>query len=177
MRGAAIALAALAGASCTTAAGDRIGAEIQAYPAGVIPGLHARHLVNDGADAITLRIAANITERGDFGEHEDESGSGFGLGAGWRHAVNGTLETDGWLYGARLDVWSLDIDWEDPGPRTGSTDILVVQPTVEVGYGWSFADGGRLELTAGLGAEINVDTDGEDVGEGAIGLIGLTWLP
>ena len=38
-----------------------------------------------------------------------------------------------------------------------------------------FKSGGHLG--AGLGAEINVDTDGEDVGEGAIFLLGVTWLP
>lgn len=36
---------------------------------------------------------------------------------------------------------------------------------------------GRFETTLGLGMEINVDTDGEEVGEGAIVLFGLTWLP
>lgn len=152
------------------------GLELQAYPAGIVPGAQARWRMDED-DAVFVRAAANLTDRQDFGEHDDESGGGFGLGAGWRHAVAGDLGADGWLYGARLDLWSLSIDWKDPGPREGTTDVLVLQPTAEFGYGWSTAAGSRIELTATLGAEINVDTDGEDVGEGAILLLGLTWLP
>lgn len=175
---------ALAAASCAALPEEdtassrplRYGAEVQAYPAGVILGGKAR-VELDESSALGFRIAVNNTDRGDWGEHEDESGSGFGIGASYRKAWDGTLDGDGWLWGARADVWMLDIDWEDPGPRTGSTDIIVLQPTVEVGYGWTTDSGSRLELMLGFGAEINVDTDGEDVGEGAIGLLGLTWLP
>ena len=83
----------------------------------------------------------------------------------------------GAVSGTAQDVWDLEIDWEDPGPVTGSTDVIVVQPTAEVGYGFRLGeDGWRVELTFGLGAEINVDTDGDDVGEGAIALLGVTLL-
>lgn len=153
-----------------------VGAEVQAYPAGVIPGVHARWSI-DRSSALTARVAANITDRDDYGEHDDESGDGFGAGVGYRRAVEGSLARGGWLWGARIDLWSLEIDWKDPGPREGTTDVLVLQPTVEFGYGWALDGGGRLELVGGFGAEINVDTDGEDVGEGAIGLLGLTWIP
>jgi hypothetical protein len=152
------------------------GVEVQAYPAGVIPGIQARHRLTN-ADTITFRIAANITDRGDWGEHEDESGDGWGGGVGWRRAQSGDLDTDGWWYGARVDLWDLSIDWNDPGARTGKTDVLVLQPTVELGYGWTTKSAGRFELGAGIGVEINVDTTGEDVGEGTIFLVGLTWLP
>ena len=141
----------------------------------MIPGIQLRHDVNE-TDAVYVRAAANLTERSDFGEHDDESGSGFGVGVGWRRAMSTTLDDDGWMIGARVDVWSLEIDWEDDPNREGTTDIIVLQPTVEGGYGWSFERGDRIELMIGVGAEINVDTDGEDVGEGAIGLLGLTWL-
>lgn len=183
LRTAAALLAALCLGACRTQATlpdaaqhSDFGFELQAYPAGVVPGAQARWRLDED-DAVFVRAAANLTDRRDFGEHDDESGAGFGLGAGWRRAAGGDLAADGWHYGARLDLWSLSIDWEDPGPRTGTTDVLVLQPTAEFGYGWSTAGGSRLELTAALGAEINVDTDGEDVGEGAILLLGLTWLP
>lgn len=152
------------------------GGEVQAYPAGVIAGAHVRHAIDD-ASAAHVRLAANVTDRGDFGEHDDETGSGFGFGTGYRRALNGGLDEEGWLWGVRADLWFLDIAWEDPGPREGSSDIVVLQPTVEFGYGWTTESAGRVELVLGVGAEINVDTSGEDVGEGAIGLLGLTWLP
>ena len=117
-----------------------LGAELQAYPAGIIPGIHAQFPTNEHG-SVTARLAANITDRQDFGEHDDETGEGFGGGVGYRHhfGENGT----GWLLGARVDLWFLEIDWEDAGgARTGTTDV---------------------------------DTSGEDVGEGAIFLVGLTW--
>ena len=49
-------------------------------------------------------------------------------------------------------------------------------PTVEAGYTFRLAQGWRLNLFAAGGAEINVSTDGEDVGEGAIGLLGFSCL-
>ncbi|MEM9379262.1 MAG: hypothetical protein AAGB93_04865 [Planctomycetota bacterium] len=151
------------------------GVEIQAYPAGIIPGLHARYRLTE-ADTLTFRLAANLTDRQDFGEREDESGEGWGGGIGWRRAWSGDLDDSGWWFGARVDLWDLSIDWRDRG-RTGTTDILVLQPTAEAGYGWTTDKAGRFELGLGLGAEINVDTQGEDVGEGAILLLGVTWLP
>lgn len=69
----------------------------------------------------------------------------------------------------------MDIDWrDDAGPRAGSTDITVLQPTVQGGYDFSLG-GGRfvLETTLAAGFEFNVRTDGEDVGEGPILLLGL----
>lgn len=177
-------LAAAVAPSCAapTSTADRIliGAEIQAYPAGIIPGLHVRRNVS-AYDAVHVRVTQNIVDRRGWGEHDDETGDGYGVGIGWRHSLEPvdpgtTHRSDSWFYGARLDAWKLTIDWKDPG-RTGSTDVLVLQPTAEFGYGWNTSFLGRLELGLGLGAEFNIDTDGEDVGEGAIFLVGLTWLP
>lgn len=155
-----------------------IGVEVQAYPAGVIPGLHLQLPVGlDDGQFLTLRLAANITDRDDFGEQDDEEGSGFGGGVGWRSYLEPGRA--GWLIGARVDLWSLDIDWtDDPGQPTevsGTTELLVLQPTVEAGYGWNLG-GWRVELMAGLGFEINVDEDGRDVGQGPIGLVGVTLV-
>lgn len=155
---------------------SRIGAEVQAYPAGVIPGVRWEWPRSD-RDVWFGRFAYNFADRGDFGEHDDESGGGFGLGAGWRRWQDD--QKLGWHYGARLDFWDLDIDWRDNAPTTrqGATNVLVVQPTIEGGYSWNVRKGGRLDLTLGLGAELNVSTDGEDVGEGAILLLGISYMP
>ena len=51
----------------------------------------------------------------------------------------------------------------------------MLQPAIEGGYGWNVGSG-RVELTATVGAEINIHTNGEDVGEGAIGLLGVTYM-
>lgn len=51
--------------------------------------------------------------------------------------------------------------------------MSVLQATFDAGYRW---DRGSvlIDVTASLGAEINFDTVGEDVGEGAIFLLGVT---
>ncbi len=148
------------------------GAELQVYPAGVIVTGHARHTISE-TDSLYLRAGYNITDRQGFGEHENEEGDGPGLGIGWRRNVSPGAD-EGWLYGARMDLFFLEIDWEDP-MRSNASDIVVLQPAIEGGYGWNLG-GGRIELTATFGVEINIHTDGEDVGEGAIGLLGVTYM-
>jgi len=168
--------------------------EAQVYPAGGILVGGAR------LGPIDIHAGWNHTRRGNFGEHDNERGGGPGIGASfWRGgatsapnapgapdapgAVSGLLGITGLHAGLRLDVWYLDIDWWDsvtggitPPPitfrRRGSTQVTVLQPTVRIRFD---LPGTQLGITAAFGAEINVVTDGEDVGEGAIGLVGLRW--
>lgn len=148
------------------------GTELQLYPSGLIVAGHTRYSISQD-ESLFLRAGYNFTDRGDSGKHEDEEGSGPGLGVGYRRDLAGG-GAQGWLYGARVDLFFLDIDWKDTGSQ-GSSDVIVLQPVVEGGYGWDLASG-RIELTLSAGAEINIDTNGEDVGEGAIGLLGVTYL-
>jgi len=72
-------------------------------------------------------------------------------------------------------------DWEDDArggrpAREGDTDVIVLQPTVEGGYRFRLGERWTCDLALGLGYEINVDEDGEDVGEGGIALLGATFL-
>ncbi len=168
--------AASTGSFAPDAAPFRVGVETRVYPAGVIPGLVAERDL-DVDEVLVLGLGANLTDRRDWGDHDDEDGDGFGLGVGWRTYPGGAREA--WFVGGRVDLWSLDIDWRDDvagGPdRRGSTDVLVLQPTVECGYTW-LLERSRINVFAALGAELNVDTDGEDVGEGAIGLLGVSWV-
>ena len=152
------------------------GLELQGYPAGVIVAGRAS-LAISATDAIILYLGYNATDRGDFGEHDDEEGGGAGLGAAVRHSFGAA--GGGWHIGARADLWFLDIDWRDGGgPRVGMTEVTVLQPTARAGYAWLLSGGRlRLDATAALGAEINIQTRGEDVGEGVIvlGGIGLSY--
>ena len=149
-----------------------LGAEVRGYPAGVIPALYGEVPLTDHG-LLTFDLAANLTDRQDFGEHDEEDGSGFGGGVGYRYYFGQRL--DRWFLGARVDLWSLSIDWQDPG-TSGNTDVLVLQPTVEGGYGFRLGDRWRLNVFAAGGAEINVDTEGEDVGDGAIGILGVSCV-
>ena len=50
----------------------------------------------------------------------------------------------------------------------------MLQPTVEGGYAFWLGEDWKLNVFGAFGAEINVKTDGEDVGEGAIGILGVS---
>lgn len=144
------------------------GFEAQLYPAGTIFTLRGELKLDDN-DLLLGYLGGNYTDRRDWGEHDDEDGIGPGFGAGWRHFLR--ADHTGWHFGARADLWFLRIDWQDPG-RSGTTDVTVLQPTAVAGYTWQLGGNWVVDLNLGLGAEINVRTDGEEVGSGAIALIG-----
>lgn len=160
--------------ACASTTDRAVGLEFQAYPAGVVSGLRAERALGV-RDLLFARVAWNDTDRRDFGEHDDERGGGPGGGVGWSRFLR--ADRTGWRYGARVDLWDLEIDWRDraPAQRSGATEVLVLQPALELGYRWRIPNSAWLvDLTASVGLELNLDTSGEDVGEGPIGLIGLS---
>lgn len=151
----------------------QVGGTVQIYPAGVIVTAQALMQPRPHHE-VALHIGYNRTERQDFGEHDDESGGGPGVGLAWRWFPR--PDHWGWLIGTRIDLWRLDIDWRDAGGpnRSGETTVVVLLPTAVGGYRWRLADPRwTVEATVALGAEINTHTRGEDVGEGAIFLGGV----
>jgi len=149
-----------------------LGLEVRVYPAGLIPVLYGEAPLTP-EDTLTFGLGANWTDRGDDGEQDDEEGWGYGGGVGYRRALGPSDRH--WFLGVRVDLWKLEIDWKDDN-RDGTTDVLVLQPTAEGGYTFPLGPNWRGNLFAAIGAEINVDTDGEDVGEGAIALLGVSWV-
>lgn len=154
-----------------------IGLEIQAYPTGVIPGLHFEYGLSD-KDGLLGRVGYNIVNHRDLGVQDDEKGGGFGFSVGYRRYFK--PDRQGFFLGARADLWFNKIDWkENPDLITevsGRTDITVFQPTAEAGYvinlpkdNWSFVP------NIALGAEINIKTEGRETGQGAVLLIGFTF--
>ncbi|MFT5051030.1 MAG: hypothetical protein ACI8QZ_002437 [Chlamydiales bacterium] len=166
------------GARVSAAAGWQRGFETQVYPAGIVTAMYGERALSP-RDAFFVRVGYNFTDRQDFGEHDHERGGGPGFGMAYRHRFASSDES-GWFAGGRADLWILQIDWSDdpsfmnPGGRIGSSDVTVFQPAAEVGYGWMRGQG-RLDLTLTAGAEINVGVAGEDVGEGAIVLLGVRY--
>ncbi|MES2681927.1 MAG: hypothetical protein V4650_00265 [Pseudomonadota bacterium] len=144
-------------------------AELRLYPAGGIASIGA--LWPQGRqNEVGVSVLYNRAERGDAGRHDEESGDGFGLGIEARRFK--AAHRSAWFYGARIELFQLGIDWRDAGRGQGRSDITVLQPTLRGGYRFA---GSGLELAASLGAEINLQTDGEAVGEGAIGLLGMAY--
>jgi hypothetical protein len=150
-----------------------VGVELSAYPAGIIAS--ARFTIPTGRSwSFEGTVGLNLTDRRDFGEHDNEEGEGPGAGIGIRWSEE---EASGWFLGARVEVWRLTIDWRDDPARTGETEVTVLQPTLRGGHGWNLGAGRfRFEVGGALGVEINASTTGEPVGKGAILLGGLALL-
>ncbi|MEM9920166.1 MAG: hypothetical protein AAF990_18865 [Bacteroidota bacterium] len=154
-----------------------LGIEFQAYPTGIMPGL--RFDLGLGAQSsVNLRLGLNILDHRDLGVQDDENGIGFGGSLGYRYHMSSNKAK--WFGGIRADLWFNEVDWEDESGRDealkGTTNIIVFQPTVEAGYIFSLGDKGwYFTPNLSFGFEINVKTDGEEVGEGAVLLVGFSF--
>ncbi len=167
-------MAALAvGLSASSAAQGResagLGFEAQVYPSGGIFTARGAIRLSDN-DMLLGYVGYNLAERGSNGKHANEEGGGPGVGAAWRHYFGDYRS--GWHLGIRTDVWFLGIDWTDPND-SGRTDIVILQPTAQGGYTFLMGGDWVIDVGASIGAEVNVSTDGDEVGEGAIVLLGL----
>ena len=154
-----------------------IGLELQQYPTGTLPGIHIGRSLGNGQHWLDLRLGYNIVYHGDAGVHEDETGGGFGVSPAYQYWWKPGRE--GLFLGFRVDFWDNTIDWKDNIGQTneirGTTEILVVQPTALLGYGLTIGEQWRFVPTFGLGAEINTQQEGEDVGQGMIALLGFQF--
>ncbi|MEM1322638.1 MAG: hypothetical protein AAGG75_20405 [Bacteroidota bacterium] len=152
-----------------------LGIEFQAYPTGLMPGVRAEFGLDD-KQAVHIRLGYNIVRHRDLGEHDDERGGGFGGSLGYRRYFG--AERSGWFAGVRGDVWFNDVDWKDNIGEVdevrGNTDVVVVQPTAEAGYRFGFGERWFFAPSIALGAEINIKTEGADVGQGAVLLLGFS---
>lgn len=151
------------------------GLEVQVYPTGIIPGLRFEKNFTQ-KDLAALRLGYQFIDHRDQGKHDTEKGTGFGGTLGYKRYFKENFV--GPSLGIRSDLWANKIDWEsklETGEiAKGTTNILVVQPTLEFGWGFPISDKLILTPTAAFGFEFNVKTKGEATGEGAIILAGLT---
>ncbi len=146
------------------------GLEVRGYPAGLIPTAHL-DLPVGGRFFLSASGGYNFTNRRDFGRHDDERGGGPGLGLSLTQS-DGSRRGVQW--GVRSELWRLRIDWRDQPDKLGATKVLVFQPSARLGYAWVFRKSRTsVDVSIGLGQEINVWTRGERVGEGPILLLGV----
>lgn len=151
--------------------------EFQAYPTGLIPGIQlekgfAHH------HAVQLRFGYNWVRHRGLGVHEDERGNGFGFTVGYKRYFKRNFYR--WFAGIRNDFWFNSLNWRDnigeANEISGTTDITVLQPTIEGGYLFEMnANENSITFapTLALGFEINVREDGAPVGDGLIVLLGF----
>ena len=153
----------------------QLGAEIQGYPAGFIVGIRSDYNWKHH-QSINMRLGYNFAYHRDLGVHENEEGGGPGFSFGYTYYFGENHK--GFHLGVRGDIWHNTIDWMDNigtvDEVSGSTEIIVLQPTLVGGYQFLMAnDHFVLTPQLGFGWEINVNQNGEDVGEGAIFLFGF----
>lgn len=158
----------------------RAGLEIQGYPAGIIAGVQYEYS-SGRIHSIHGRLAANLADRRDWGEHDDERGIGWGGTLGYRYGFN--VLSQRFSAGIRSDFWNMYITWKDNGLSTGQRPIVqgetytfVVQPTFELAWWKSFGEHWNFGLSVSNGVEINVITKGQPVGQGLITLLGFNFL-
>ena len=147
--------------------------ELQAYPTGIIPGLRIEH--NQGNKSAThIRLGYNWIRHRDLGVQDDERGDGIGFTLGHKRYFKEGHE--GWHLGIKSDFWWNTIDWKnnigEVNEVSGTTNITVIQPTLELGYLISKPNL-LITPTIAFGYEWNVKTEGQPTGEGAILLIGI----
>jgi len=152
-----------------------VGLELQVYPTGLIPGIHLEYELSPHS-GLQGRVGYNVVRHRGLGVHEDERGGGFGGTLGYRYYFK--PERKGLLLGIRCDLWRNEVDWRDNiGLITevnGTSNVTVLQPTAEIGFVRLLKNGLFLIPTVALGAEINIQTDGAEIGQGAILLLGIT---
>ena len=162
------------GVSPVVAEDFNVSLEVQHYFTGTIAALQLERWLSN-QHAVHGRLGLQRIRHEDFGEHDDERGDGFGFSLGYRYYLSS--ERIGWSAGFRTDLWWNSLDWTDninqPDERTGHTDVTVLQPTIEAGYLYPLNNNFFITPTIAYGFEINIDTDGEDTGEGPILLLGL----
>lgn len=153
-----------------------LGFEFQAYPTGLIPGLRLEYPIG-GQYAASLRLGYNHIRHGNAGKHEDERGQGWGGSIGLKRYYFAEGKK-GWFATLRSDLWFNSIDWKDHIGQVdevrGTTDIVVLQPTLEAGFCLRKTQSWFLSPALAFGLEWNVKTDGSPTGEGPILLAGFT---
>lgn len=148
----------------------------QIYPAGFISTLSAQKSIGPQS-LIGVRIGHNLLRHGNLGMQDNERGYGFGFSLDYTHYLKKS-HISKWYATLKNDIWFNSVDWKNnlgqPSETSGNTDIIVVQPTLEIGYSFINNKNFFIRPNLAFGIEINVDTQGEDVGEGMIGLLGVS---
>lgn len=152
-----------------------VGVEVQQYPTGFLLGLRGEIIFKEH-HGIDFRLGLNKFDHKDFGVQDNEEGVGFGGSLGYNLYFKERQR--GIFVGPRIDVWRNKVNWSmdkvGPDVVAGTTRILVIQPTVVIGYSIFLGENLLLAPKLAAGMEINAITKGAKVGEGPILLWGLS---
>ncbi len=148
------------------------GIELQQYPTGFLLGARTEFGFKSH-QSFDIRVGYNLVDHRDLGEHTIEEGGGFGFTLGYRYYFK--PQNTRFFLGIRSGFWFNKIDWQDSSTVSGTTDIVVLQPTIIGGYLFLIKEKWSITPTLAIGYEINIVENGEPVGQGSILLWGLTF--
>jgi len=153
-----------------------LGIEVQVYPTGIIPGVRYELPLSEMSN-LHLRAGYQIIDHRDLGVQDNETGNGYGFSVGYKRFFKS--DRSGLALMLKNDVWFNKIDWEDdlttPSPAIGTSNITVIQPTLQAEYGFMLGENAILAPSVAFGLEWNVTTDGRETGEGPILLVGVAF--
>ncbi len=149
-----------------------LGIEIQQYPTGFLFGARGEYGFKSH-QSLDFRVGYNLVDHRDLGKHANEEGGGIGFTLGYRYYFQ--PQSTRFFLGARTDLWFNKIDWQDSPSISGTTNIVVLQPTAIAGYLFLINEKWSITPTLAFGWEINIVENGEPVGQGSILLWGLNF--
>jgi len=148
------------------------GIELQQYPTGFLLGAQAEFGFK-AHQSFDFRLGYNLVDHRDQGKHANEEGGGFGFTLGYRYYFQ--AQNTRFFLGIRSDLWFNKIEWQDGPTDSGTTDIVILQPTIIGGYLFLIKEKWSVTPTLAFGYEINIVEDGEPIGQGPILLWGLNF--
>lgn len=148
------------------------GIEVQQYPTGFLFGGRVEFGFKTH-QSFDVRVSYNLVDHRDLGVHDNEEGDGLGFTLGYRYYFK--PENDRLFFGLRSDLWFNTIDWEDDPNVSGTTNVVVLQPTAIGGYVFLIKERWTITPTLAFGQEINIVENGAPVGEGSILLWGINF--
>jgi hypothetical protein len=151
-----------------------LGAEIQAYAAGASLGARADLYLGKHVNW-NFRLSYHFLNRQRESDiNIEEKGGGFGAALGYRYFLD---KREGIFFGGRADFRKMNIDWVAESPFSiltyGTTEVSILQPTVEVGYQFKINKHWTIAPAISSGFNLNLITNGERVTGGFIAHIGV----
>jgi hypothetical protein len=154
-------------AQSSSSKSEIVGAGIQIFSSGFIPGFTWEHELNNKSTLRAFGGAIVANDRKSLSKHDKEWGAGLLFGIGYRRYFSSPGE--GLYLGADLYASLMRVKWRMNQPFFENySDVTLLQPMAELGYRMDMGKAWSLDLSVAAGGQFNAGTKGADVGQGFI---------